>query len=302
MIIVINKKFMSKLTKVIIPIAGLGTRLLPATKAIPKEMLPIINKPIIQYVVEETVSAGFKEIIFVTHSSKASVENHFDTSFELEATLEKRLKRSLLKEIKSISKLNIIIQSIRQGEAKGLGHAVLCASSLVGNQPFAIVLPDMVFRNSGKNNDLHQMKINFEKNEISSILLNTSKKSDLSNYGVVSFKNKQTSKKEVFIRDLVEKPSPSKAPSTYFASGRYIFTNNFLNHLDELKPDKSGEIQLTSGISDFINNGNNLIGHKSSETVYDCGNKLGYLKAIIDFGIDDKSISKDIKHHLKTII
>ena len=302
MILVINKKFMSKLTKVIIPIAGLGTRLLPATKAIPKEMLPIINKPIIQYVVEEIVSAGFREIIFVTHSSKASVENHFDTSFELEATLEKRLKRSLLKEIKSISKLNVIIQSIRQAEAKGLGHAVLCASSIVGNQPFAIVLPDMVFRNSGNNNDLYQMKLNFEKNEISSILLNTSKKSDLSNYGVASFKNKQTSKKVVFIRDLVEKPSPSKAPSTYFASGRYIFTNNFFNYLADLKPDKSGEVQLTSGISDFINKGNDLIGHKSSEKVYDCGNVLGYLKAIIDFGIDDNSISKDLKKHLKTII
>ncbi len=161
---------MNDLKKIVIPIAGLGTRMLPATKAIPKEMLPIVDKPIIQYIVEEVLEAGFKEIIFVTHSSKSSVENHFDTSFELEATLEKRVKRALLKEIKSISKLNLVIHTIRQGEAKGLGHAILCAKSLVGKEPFGIALPDMVIKSSNKNN-LTLMKTAFKKNGCSSILL-----------------------------------------------------------------------------------------------------------------------------------
>ena len=134
---------MKKLRKVVIPIAGLGTRMLPATKAIPKEMLPVVDKPIIQYIVEEAEFAGFKEIIFVTHSSKYSVENHFDTSFELEATLEKRVKRSLLKSIKSISNLKVTIHSVRQGEAKGLGHAIHCAKSIIGDEPFGIMLPDI---------------------------------------------------------------------------------------------------------------------------------------------------------------
>ena len=153
----------NSIKKIIIPIAGLGTRMLPATKAIPKEMLPVLNKPIIQYIVEEAIYAGFKEIILVTHSSKYSIENHFDKSFELEATLEKRVKRGLLKEIKAISKLNISIQSIRQGEAKGLGHAILCAKTLVGKDPFAVLLPDMLIskENGNKGDSLKEMKLNF---------------------------------------------------------------------------------------------------------------------------------------------
>ena len=154
---------MKKLRKVVIPIAGLGTRMLPATKAIPKEMLPVVDKPIIQYIVEEAEFAGFKEIIFVTHSSKYSVENHFDTSFELEATLEKRVKRSLLKSIKSISNLKVTIHSVRQGEAKGLGHAIYCAKSIIGDEPFGIMLPDMMIMGNTKSNNLSLMKELFEK-------------------------------------------------------------------------------------------------------------------------------------------
>ena len=142
---------MTKLNKAIIPVAGLGTRMLPATKAIPKEMLPVLNKPIIQYIVEEVIYAGFKEIILVSHSSKYSIENHFDKSFELEATLEKRVKRGMLKEIRAISRLNISMQSIRQGEAKGLGHAILCAKKLIGKEPFAVILPDMLISKNKEN-------------------------------------------------------------------------------------------------------------------------------------------------------
>ncbi len=139
-----------KVNKAVIPVAGLGTRLLPATKAIPKEMLPLAGKPIIQHFVEEIKEAGFKEIAFVTHSSKYSIENHFDKSFELEATLDKRIKRSLLKEIKNISKIGISIHSIRQGETRGLGHAILCAKKFVDNDPFAIILPDMLIQSTNR--------------------------------------------------------------------------------------------------------------------------------------------------------
>ena len=177
-----------KVNKVIIPVAGLGTRMLPASKAIPKEMFPIINKPVIQYIVEEVKNAGFKEIIFVTHSSKYSIENHFDTSFELEAALEKRVKRSLLREIRSISKLKVNIQSIRQGEAKGLGHAILCAKSIIGNEPFAVVLPDMVINGSNRLNNLSLMKEIFETNNNSSILLAKAKQKDINKYGIAKVK------------------------------------------------------------------------------------------------------------------
>lgn len=172
------------LKKVIIPVASLGTRFLPATKALPKEMLPVLNKPIIQYIVEEAIDAGFSEIILITHSSKSSIENHFDRSFELEAVLEKRI-RSLLKEIKAISKLEVSIQSIRQREAKGLGHAILSAKSTSGKEPFGIILPDMLIQDNDSNESvLKQMKLNFEEKSLASILLGMAKKEDISKYGI----------------------------------------------------------------------------------------------------------------------
>ena len=163
--------FKVKLSKVVIPIAGLGTRMLPATKAIPKEILPLVKKPIIQIIVEEIVNAGFKEIVLITHSSKSSVENHFDSSYELEATLEKRLKRSLLKEIRIISNLDVSIQSVRQGYALGLGHAILCSKPIIQKEPFAVVLPDMILGESSKINNLSKLKEEFERPHISQILL-----------------------------------------------------------------------------------------------------------------------------------
>ena len=236
------------LKKIVIPIAGLGTRMLPATKAIPKEMLPVVDKPIIQYIVEEAVEANFNEIIFITHSSKASVENHFDKSFELEATLEKRVKRGLLKEIKSISKLNVTIQSIRQGEAKGLGHAILCSRPIVGDDPFAITLPDMLIASDKKFSNLLEMKNEFEISGDSSILLGKAKESEISKYGIVKLSNKKNIRGFRKIEKIIEKPKMNIAPSRLFAAGRYIFTNKIFNSLSRVKPDKFGEIQLTDAI------------------------------------------------------
>ena len=287
------------LKKIVIPIAGLGTRMLPATKAIPKEMLPVVDKPIIQYIVEEAVEAKFNEIIFITHSSKASVENHFDKSFELEATLEKRVKRGLLKQIKSISKLNITIHSIRQGEAKGLGHAILCSRSILTDEPFAIILPDMLISNQ-KTSDLTEMKKEFEISGTSSILLGKAKESEISKYGIVKLSNKKNKRGFRKIEKIIEKPKKNKAPSRLFAAGRYIFTNKIFNSLSRVKADKFGEVQLTDAIQDFLLK-EEVISFNLKGELFDCGEKLGYLKAIVHKAQEDEDIGKEFKKYIKKV-
>jgi UTP--glucose-1-phosphate uridylyltransferase len=282
-------------SKIVVPIAGLGTRMLPATKAIPKEMLPIVNKPIIQIIIEEIIQAGFKEVIFITHSSKSAVENHFDESFELESTLEKRIKRALLKEIKSISNLKISIQSIRQGQAKGLGHAILCAKKIIKNEPFGIVLPDMVLNKTTKTNNLARLKQDFDSTGVSQILLGKTTKKEISNYGVVKTQKTQ-------IEKIIEKPSPHNAPSNLFVVGRYIFNNNLFKYLSNLKPSKSGELELTDAIQKYIEDSQPIFYSHLEGKFYDCGNKLGYLKAIVDFALEDKSITRDFKSFIRKTI
>ena len=293
-----------KVDKVIIPVAGLGTRLLPATKAIPKEMLPIFSKPIIQYILEEISHSGFKEVIFVTHSSKYSIENHFDKSFELEATLEKRVKRSKLREIKAISKLDLNISSIRQGEALGLGHAVLTAKKLIGNEPFSVVLPDMILSDSLKKNKIHafkKMKNSFELNSCSSILLAQAPKNKISSYGIAKLKKiiKSNDFKYGEIEKIFEKPSLKKAPSKLFAVGRYIFKNDFFKYLELIKPDVNQEIQLTDAIHKYILSENKVLGYIHEDMYFDCGEWGDYLKANLAFSFSDKEIKKDILKFLK---
>ena len=290
-----------KLKKIIIPVAGLGTRMLPATKAIPKEMLPIVNKPIIQYIVEEANFAGFKEIIFVTHSGKNSIENHFDTSFELESTFEKRLKRGILKEIKDLSKLNISMQSIRQGEPKGLGHAILCARKLVGKEPFAVILPDMLIskENGNAGDSLKEMRLNFEKEEISSVLLGKAKKADISKYGIAQIKKSSKSPGIGFIEKIIEKPSIKKAPSNLYAAGRYIFNNDFLVYLSKVKPDKLNEIQLTSAIDHYIRDEKKVSAFFLEGEIFDCGDNAEYILANLKFAMKDPSMKSMIKKYLK---
>ncbi len=286
---------------VVIPVAGLGTRLLPATKAVPKEMLPIVNKPIIQIIMEEIEDAGFKKVLFVTHSSKNSIENHFDKSFELEATLEKRIKRALLKEIRSVSRLKVSIQSIRQGEALGLGHAVLCAKPMIENMPFAVVLPDMLIKEDLKKgiNNLRRMREDYSKSGDSSILLSRVNKKDISKYGIVKFKHSSKTKGFLNLTGMVEKPILNKAPSNLFATGRYIFNEKFMSYLEKTPVDKNGEIQLTSAINSFIKNKNNLKGFMLEGKLFDCGDKLGYAIANFEYAKTDKEISKDFIKYLK---
>ncbi len=292
---------MTKLNKAIIPVAGLGTRMLPATKAIPKEMLPVLNKPIIQYIVEEVIYAGFKEIILVSHSSKYSIENHFDKSFELEATLEKRVKRGMLKEIRAISRLNISMQSIRQGEAKGLGHAILCAKKLIGKEPFAVILPDMLIsKNKGNAGDsLKEMKKNFEINETSSLLLGKVKKTDISKYGIAKIRENSKSPELGFIEKIIEKPSIKKAPSDLYAVGRYIFTNDFFKYLSKVKPDKSNEIQLTDAIDFFIKDNKKVYAFPLDGKIFDCGENIQLILANLEFAMKDPLMRSHIKNYLK---
>ncbi len=282
---------MGKLSKVVIPVAGLGTRMLPSTKVIPKEMLPIVDKPIIQYVVEEVIEAGFNEVIFITHSSKNSIENHFDKNFELETELEKRVKRALLKEIKDISKLNVNITSVRQGQAKGLGHAILKSKPLIGDEPFAVVLPDRVMDPNfcdNKNYNLGLMRKEFLKIDKNMILVEKVAKKDVSNYGIVSLK-KMNSKSQFKILDsIVEKPSRNRAPSNLAVVGRYIFTPEIFNFIDINK--NKNEIELTSAISLMSSNENEVICSFLEGECFDCGNHVGYLRSIL----------KTAKYHPKT--
>ena len=292
---------MKKLNKVVIPVAGLGTRMLPATKAIPKEMLPVLNKPIIQYIVEEVIFAGFKEIILVTHASKYSIENHFDNSFELEATLDKRVKRSLLKEIRAISKFKISMQSIRQGEAKGLGHAILCAKRLIGKEPFAVILPDMlIYKDNGNAGDsLKEMRLNFEKEEISSVLLGKAKKADISKYGIAQIKKNSKLPGLGLIERMIEKPSIKRAPSNLYAVGRYIFNNDFFKYLSKVKPDKTNEIQLTDAIEHYIKDEKKVSAFALEGKIFDCGDNADYILANIEFAMRDPIMKSKIKNHLK---
>ena len=285
--------------KVVIPMAGLGTRMLPATKVVPKELLPVAGKPVIQLIVEEAVGAGFSEIIFVTNSSKVSVESHFKTSSKLENKLKKQLKISLLKEIKEISSLKIKIINIEQKEPKGLGHAILSAKSLISKEPFAVMLPDMVIESNHKGNNFALMKEHFEKTGKSSILLGKVRKSDVQNYGIAKFNKK--SMKNIFFQldDIIEKPSPKKAPSNLFVAGRYIFDNEILVFLDKEKPDTSGEIQLTGAVSKYLKSSKKLNGLLLEGNIYDCGNKLGYLIANLAYSFKDNITKKEVLKYLR---
>lgn len=292
---------MTKLKKVIIPVAGLGTRMLPATKAIPKEMLPIIDKPIIQIIVEEILAAGFEEIILITHSSKNSIENHFDTSFELENSLEKRVKRSLLKEVKSISALKTKITSIRQAEAKGLGHAIFQAKEIIKDEPFAVVLPDRVinqYQCNLKTDNLAKMKKYFESFGKNILLIERVSKKDVNKFGIVKLARERKIKDLNLIESIIEKPSIKNAPSNLAAVGRYILDPKIFNFIS-LKSKKNKEIELTDAINSMILSGEEVFGLELKGECFDCGSKIGYLEAIIKSAIHHNELGADFMKMLK---
>lgn len=291
--------------KVIIPVAGLGTRMLPATKAIPKEMLTIADKPLIQYIVNECVAAGIKEIVLVTHSSKNAIENHFDTSFELETMLEKRVKRQLLDEVRSIVPKDVTIMHVRQGQAKGLGHAVLCGRALVGDEPFAVVLPDVLladFSADQKTENLSAMIARFNQTGHSQIMVTPVAKEDVSSYGVVDCQGAEllpagTAK----IVKIVEKPAMEDAPSNFAVVGRYVFSEKIWDLLAKTPIGVGDEIQLTDAIDMLIAEQEVEAFHMTGKT-FDCGDKLGYVSAFVEYSLHHNKIGEQFKHYLKQLV
>ena len=275
-------------TKVVIPVAGLGTRMLPATKAIPKEMLTVADRPLIQYIVEECAASGLKDIILVTHSSKNAIENHFDTSFELESTLEKRVKRQLLDEVRSITPEGVTIMHVRQGQAKGLGHAVLCARPLVGDCPFAVVLPDMLldpYASVASQDNLACMIQRFNETGENQVLIEPVPQHAVHQYGIVDVGGAVLNAGDnAAITSIVEKPKPEEAPSNFAVVGRYVFSQVLWPLLESVRPDSNGEIQLTDAMGCLLEK-QPLSAHHVRGQTYDCGNPLGYLQAFAHFGM-----------------
>lgn len=290
--------------KVIIPVAGLGTRMLPATKAIPKEMLTIADKPLIQYIVNECVAAGIKEIVLVTHSSKNAIENHFDTSFELETMLEKRVKRQLLDEVRSIVPKDVTIMHVRQGQAKGLGHAVLCGRAVVGNEPFAVVLPDVLladFSANQKTENLSAMIKRFKETGNSQIMVAPVAKEDVSNYGVVDCQGVElTPAGTAKIVNIVEKPAIEDAPSNFAVVGRYVFSADIWDLLEKTPIGVGDEIQLTDAIDMLIQQQDVEAFHMTGKT-FDCGDKLGYMEAFVEYSLHHGKCGSEFKSYLKAL-
>lgn len=289
--------------KVIIPVAGLGTRMLPATKAIPKEMLTIADKPLIQYIVNECVAAGIKEIVLVTHSSKNSIENHFDTSFELETMLEKRVKRQLLEEVRSIVPKDVTLMHVRQGQAKGLGHAVLCGRAVVGNEPFAVVLPDVIadFTANQKTENLAAMIKRFNETQHSQIMVAPVPREDVSSYGVADCAGVEIPAGETAkIVKMVEKPSVEEAPSNLAVVGRYVFSAGIWDLLEKTPVGVGDEIQLTDAIDMLIEQETVEAFHMTGRT-FDCGDKLGYMQAFTEYSLRHDKFGNDFKEFIKKL-
>ena len=291
--------------KAVIPVAGLGTRMLPATKAIPKEMLPVVDKPLIQYVVKEAIAAGIKEIILVTHSSKNSIENHFDKSFELEATLEKRVKRQLLAEVQNICPKDVTIMHIRQGEAKGLGHAVLCAHPLVGDNPFAVLLPDVLIDEVASDplkDNLAEMVKLFVETSVSQIMVEPVPQEKVSEYGIANINGERLAAGESLpMTEIVEKPSIKDAPSNLAVVGRYVLSANIWPLLEKTPLGAGDEIQLTDAIAMLMEK-EQVNAYFMKGKSHDCGSKLGYMKANIEYGLRHKSIGADFQAYLKEVV
>ncbi len=284
--------------KAVLPVAGLGTRMLPATKAIPKEMLTIIDKPLIQYVVDEAVSAGIKEIVLVTHASKNSIENHFDTSFELEAQLEKRVKRQLLEEVRSIVPEDVTIISVRQPKAKGLGHAIACARPVVGDEPFAVLLPDVLvnkFDCDLTKDNLATMINNFNTSGASQILVAPVPWEDVGSYGVVDCEGEELAPGEkARIANIIEKPKIEEAPSNLTVVGRYVLSATIWDLFDKTLPGAGGEIQLTDAIDMLIERETVEALHIVGRS-HDCGNKLGFIRAKMAYSLHHREVGKYVK-------
>lgn len=284
-----------RIRKAIVPAAGLGMRFLPATKAQPKEMLPIVDKPTIQYVVEEAAASGIEDIIIVTGRGKDAIEDHFDRSLELEIALRRQGKEEQLREIKRISELASFCY-IRQEEPLGLGHAILVAKALVGNEPFAVLLGDDII--DAEVPCLAQMISTFERYQSSIIAVQQVSKEETSSYGIIDPKPVEDSIYQIL--DLVEKPSPEVAPSDLAIVGRYILTPEIFEALEQTPPDEGGEVQLTNGLRVLLRT-QTMYGLAFRGRRYDAGSKLGFLKATLQFALKRPDLAPGLREYLRTL-
>jgi UTP--glucose-1-phosphate uridylyltransferase len=272
-----------KIKKAVFPVAGLGSRFLPATKAQPKEMLPIVDKPLIHYAVEEAVAAGITEMVFITGRNKRAIEDHFDKAYELESELEAAGKKKLLEIVQNVVPKNVNCIFIRQSEPLGLGHAVLCARPVVGEEPFAILLADdFMDTDPGVKPVLAQMTEIYEREGMSMLAVQEVPKSDTRQYGIVSATPYQPDLER--INAIVEKPSPEEAPSTLAVVGRYVLNSRIFHYLENIPRGAGGEIQLTDGIAKLMQ-AESVLAYRYQGQRYDCGSKLGYLKAMVAMGL-----------------
>lgn len=290
--------------KAIIPVAGLGTRMLPATKAIPKELLPVTDKPVIQHVVEEAIAAGINEIILVTRSGKEAIENHFDAHFELETQLERKGKDTVLTSIKDIIPPEVQVVSIRQPEALGLGHAILCARRVVGDHPFAVMLPDVLVMPpsaSGELSDFANMVNRWDETGQGQIMVEAVPDDQIHQYGIADLGGSDLEIGETLpLSAMIEKPKKEAAPSNLAIVGRYILPAEVMSILKSTPPGAGGEIQLTDAIDSLIQN-TGVDAYRMKSITHDCGNKFGYLKANIAMGLEHHELQKELAAYIKTL-
>ena len=284
----------TRVTKAVFPVAGLGTRFLPATKASPKEMLPVVDKPLIQYAVEEAMAAGITEMIFVTGRSKRAIEDHFDKAYELEAELEAKNKQALLTLVRSIKPSHVEFFYVRQPEALGLGHAVLCAEKLVGDAPFAVMLADDLL--DGEPPVMKQMVDLYGHYNCSVLGVEEIAPEQSRSYGVVA--GREWDEGVIKVSDIVEKPAPENAPSNLGVVGRYILTPRIFDHIRNLKPGAGGEFQLTDAIQSLLSQ-EQVLAYRYKGVRYDCGSKLGYLKATVEFALKHPEVMDEFGAYLR---
>jgi UTP--glucose-1-phosphate uridylyltransferase len=283
-----------QIKKAILPVAGLGTRFLPASKSIPKEMVTVVDRPAIEYVVREAVEAGIEEIILVTHASKGAIENYFDRNFELETTLEQKKKFDLLKEITEIIPSHINVISVRQPQPLGLGHAVLCAKAVVGNEPFAVLLPDVLVKNEKGINDLAQMMQRYETAQAAQIMVEAVPDELVDQYGIVEVSLLPEAGQSIAMQGIVEKPAVGTAPSNLSVIGRYILPAEIMQLLEQTPKGAGNEIQLTDAIA-LLQQRQAVEAYRMQGQTFDCGSKLGYLKAVLHYGVNHPQLGTDFK-------
>lgn len=286
--------------KAVLPVAGLGTRFLPASKSIPKEMVTVVDRPAIEYVVREAVEAGIEQIILVTHSSKSSIENYFDRNFELETILNEKKKLDLLAEITQIVPSHVSVVSVRQPQPLGLGHAVLCAKSVVGQDDFAVLLPDVLVKDSSGQNDLSRMISRYDESNAAQIMVEAVPDHLVDQYGIVDVAQSPNEGESIAMQGIVEKPAVGSAPSNLSVVGRYVLPARIMQLLENTPKGAGNEIQLTDAIA-MLQQTDVVEAYRMQGQTFDCGSKIGYLKAVLHYGIEHPKLGNDFKQLIQEL-